>query len=446
MRIEKSLFYQRLLFIAFWIRGVWCFFSSDLVPLAMTLQTVVFLFFDAVLVALGIVMMSRKRDMLYAAAFVVLGYISTCFVNNLSLVFYLNGLRDFIPYLFIIPIIRYFFSNPERKERFVQDFDKQLFGFLVVQVPATIFQFCYYGAGDWVGGTLGFGYSGVLSTLIFAISFYLMKKRIDPDRYLSSLWENKVLILLLIPTQLNETKISFIFILMYFLLLMPMNRKLFMRMVIAIPVMCIMMYGLALAYVVSTGNNASDIFSLEFYYEMYLYDGSGDSEAYAQALMDEDSDIQEDVPRFSKLMLLDDVHHDHPGHGFWGFGVGHYKGGTVTEYSQFYKEYEWLLVGSVPYIFHLWIQLGFIGVVLMIVFFWNLFASPQKGLKRDYGLQFFFILTFIMIMVYNDSIRSAIMMLPITYIIMASWKERTGSEDDECDEEESEEVREMSVS
>ena len=429
MRIEKSLFYQRILFMAFWIRAVWGFFASDFFLVMKTVEPAVYLAFDAVIVALGLATMSRKRDIIYAVLFVAVTYMTTCVYNGLSLLFYLNGLRDFITYLFLIPIFNYFLSEQERRERFVADFDRQLFWFLVIQVPCVLFQFFMYGAGDMGGGPLGHWNSGVISTLIFAISFYLMKKRMDPERYVDSLWENKILILLLLPTQFNETKISFIYMVMYFMLLMPLNRKLFMRLVFAIPVLGLLFWVAAVGYVMSTGGQMGDTFSIDYYTESYLYDGSGASEAYAQWLIDEDSDEQEDVPRVTKLVLLGDVDKEHPGHLLTGFGVGQFKGGTMIDSTNFFKEYEWLLIGSIPYCFHVWIQAGLIGIILMLVYFFNLFSAPHKGMKRDYNTQFYFVALFTMLLLYNDSVRNVFMMIPITYIIMESWSEKT--EDDE---------------
>ena len=423
MQIEKSLFYQRVLFAAFWIRGMWSFFSDDVIPLMQSVQAVVFLLFDLVIMGLGIMLMTRKRDRIFALAFVVVTWLTSCIINGLTLAFYANGLREFIAYLFIIPIFNYFFSDPDRKARFVEAFDRQLFWFLLVQVPCVLFQFFLYRAGDMVGGSLGHWNSGVISTLIFAISFYLMKKRMDPNRYLASLWENKELILLLIPTQLNETKISFIYLVMYFLLLMPMNRTTFIRLLFAIPILGGLIWIAAVGYVVSTGGSMSDTFSVEYYAETYLYDQSGNSEAYAEALFDEGDDQGEDVPRFTKLMLLGDIDTENPGHRLTGFGVGHFKGGSVVDNSSFFKQYQWMMVGSIPYVFHVWIQLGVIGIVFMLLYFANLFNTHQPGQKRDYNIHFFFVLTFLMLLLYNDSFRQAIMCIPITYIIMLGWKD-----------------------
>lgn len=435
MRIEKGVFYQRLLFTAFWIRVLWSFLADEILPIMHALTPIVHLAFDALILCMGIAVMGRKRDRVYAVVFVAVSCYITVVVNKLTLAFYANGLRDFFSYLFVIPIVNYFLSNPARKKAFVEGFDRQLYLFLLVQVPCVLYQFFLYGAGDMVGGSLGHWNSGVLTTMIFSISFYLMRKRLDPERYFMSLWQNKILILLLIPTQLNETKISFFYLLMYFLLLMPMNRKSFLRALAMIPALLIVIWLMGLAYVVSTGGDPGDMFSIEYYAETYLYDETGASEAYAEALFESGDDQRQDVPRFSKFMLLSDIHDENPGHVLTGFGLGQFKGGTLVENAKFYLKYQWMLDGTVPYAFHVWIQMGAAGIALMIWFFVNLFSAKQPGQRRDYNTHFFFVLIFIILMVYNDSIRFAYMCLPLAYIIMASWHDQEPAEEEDDGEE-----------
>lgn len=428
---------MRVLLIAFWVRSTWSFFADDMIELMQVMQPAVSLLFDVVIICMGIMLMTRKIDRIFAVVFVAVAYVSSCTLNGLTVAFFINGLRDFISWLFVIPIINWFLSDPDRKEMFVPVFDKNLYVFLIVQVPCILFQFFLHGAGDAVGGSMGYGYSGVITTLIFAISFYLMSKRMNPERYLASLWENKILILLLIPTQLNETKISFIYIVLYFLLLLPINRKTFMRLFFAIPLIILLLYIMMLSYVVSTGGDPSQMFSLEYYAESYLYDEDEAIQTYAEELFDlgEDAGEKEDVPRFSKLLLLSDVAEENPGHAWSGFGLGHFKGGSVIEESDFFLRYRWLLFGTIPYLFHVWIQLGFSGILLMLLYFINLFSTHYRGQKCGYNMHIFMIIIFIMLLFYNDSIRLAVMCIPITYVILNSWRDVGENETDELGEE-----------
>ena len=438
---------MRVLLIAFWVRSTWSFFSDDMLEFMQVMEPVLFLFFDVVIIFMGIALMSRKIDRIFAVVFVVVAYVSSCTMNGLSVSFFINGLRDFISWLFVIPIINWFLSDPDRKKMFVPIFDRNLYIFLIVQVPCILFQFFMHGAGDAVGGSMGYGYSGVMTTLIFAISFYLMNKRMDPDRYLASLWENKILILLLIPTQLNETKISFVYIILYFLLLLPINRTTFIRLFFAIPVLIVLLYVMMVSYVASTGGDPSQMFSLDYYAEAYLYDEDESIQIYVESLFDkgEEEGEMEDIPRFSKLMLLSDLSEENPGHSMCGFGLGHFKGGSVMDESELVLRYRWLFFGTIPYLFHVWVQLGWIGIAMMLLYLVNLFCTHRRGQKCGYNMHIFMILVFLMLLVYNDSIRLAVMCIPITYMILNSWRDADEEESEEPEDDEQSAVERSDV-
>lgn len=434
MIIEKETFYRRALLTAFWIRGCWGFFASDFVPIMAQLESFVFLMCDAVIVALGVVLMRKKTDWLYAIAFLAITYVITCEYNHLSFKFYINGLRDFMPYMFVIPIFRYFLSDDKRRERFVAIMDKHLFVYLVVQAPCCVIQYIMNSYDpDLIGGSLGHWYSGVTTTIIFAISFYLIRKRIDTEHFWISLWQNKIYIILLLPTQLNETKVGFVLFFLYLLLLMPINRKMFVRMIAFIPIIVALMAGMYMAYALVNGLTLSEMFSDESALDMYMFDASGDSAALAEYISDNDMGEIEDVPRFAKLALLPEVNDTNPGHNITGFGIGHFKGGTVMDSSALAIEYDWLFFGSIPYFFHLYIQLGIIGVALMLLFLWNLFSAPKPRMKRDYNIHLYFLANFLIIQLYNDSIRTLLMMLVLSYIIMVSWSKKEDVKEPEDD-------------
>ena len=434
MIIEKETFYRRALLTAFWIRGCWGFFAWELVPFMLKLLPIVYLLFDVVMVTMGVMLMKRWRDRVFTFSFIVIAGIITCYYNKLSLFFYINGLRDFIGWLFMIPIFAYFIGDKERKERFMPVFDHHLFIFLIVQCPCMIFTFLVHGACDWGGGSLGNLNSGIISTLIFAISFYLLQKRIDPENFWRSIWDNKIYIILLFPTQLNETKVSFVYLAMYFFLLLPFNRKIFERLVMAVPIFLVGLFGAAWAYITSTGGSMGDVFSLEYYTEMYLYDPSMDSINYAEWLFDTDAGENDDVPRLSKFLLLSDINDENPGHLMTGFGVGQFKGGSFIDNSQFFKKYEWVLIGTIPYAYHVYIQLGVIGLLLMFWFFFNLLSAPGQGFKRNYNVHSYILLVYLLLLLYNESIRDSLQCLIFTYLALASW--RNQDESSEIDKEE----------
>lgn len=432
MRVERSELYKNILFTAFWVYALFGFISNELLPFMAGARTVFLLFYDATIVSLGLLTLKKKEDIFFILSFIVISFIFTCNLNGYSFLYYINGLRDFITFLFIIPIFRYFFSEEDRRNDFIKSFDKQLYMFLVIQVPCVVWQFIKYGANDHGGGSLGNWNSGVVSTLIYLISFYLIQKHFDKNNYIKSLWENKRYIILLFPTFLNETKVSFVFLIMYFFLLIPIDRKIFIRVLAAIPIFVGLVFAAITLYLSSTGNTG-DIFSLEYYMEGYLMDD--ESEDWALWLFENGEWSDDDVPRFTKILYLSEINEEYPGHVYTGFGVGLFKGGTIMDTSDFYIQNEWFLMGTVPYVIHILMQLGLVGLIWIIVFWVVKIGLPRKDTKRNLNLQLYIIFLVLIIFFYNDTFRNPFMSLILLYVLENSFESKGSGEPTEqiCD-------------
>ena len=161
----------------FW---VWCtfgFISEEIAPFLLNVESSLFFLFDIILMVLGLVALKDKKDKKFVFSFIIIGYLITCLYNVYYALYYINGLREFIYLLWLIPIFRYIYNSCWGEE-FVKKVDRTLFVFLIVQAVCITFQFLKYGANDHGGGSMGNGFSGIVSALIYLISFYLMKKRI----------------------------------------------------------------------------------------------------------------------------------------------------------------------------------------------------------------------------------------------------------------------------
>lgn len=425
--MKKSEFILRTLEVALWIRVTWGFVCQEMFTAFKPTLPFLYLAFDAVMIALGCWTLSDRRDKISGAVFLVVSAAITVLYNGCGVFFYLNGLRDFIGYVVVLPIIRYYMADDELRPVFVERMDRFLYLYLVLQVPCVLIQFFVHGAGDHVGGSLGDYTSGITSTLTYLISFYLLRKRLDRNNVFASLWEHKQFILLLFPTFLNETKVSFVYLAIYLLLLIPLDRKIFIRLTLAVPLMAALFYGSAVTYLVTTGNKAGDIFSLEYYTESYLATSDADAtQRYAQWLIENGGDAytnNEDVPRFTKFLFLFNLQEDEPGHTLTGWGVGHFKGGTIVANSDFYSDNEWLFLGTLPYLFFMLVQLGWTGVVMMVAYFaLMIFSKPRAGLRRDYNLQLYLLALLLLTMLYQDFLRNVLMCLVLFYIAMCSWQ------------------------
>ena len=376
MKFEVRFILQRLFFIGFWL-ATCTGFVSDLIwghntvsPLTTFSQLVV----DVIMLFLAICTVRKTVDIVFIGSLLVIAAVSGFIVNNDTIVVWLNGLRYFFPVMFLPPILRYFWATEYRHDLFVKSLDKQLYIFLWLQVPTVLFQFFMYGAGDYVGGTMGGWFSGILSFSIYYVSFYLLNKRIDRNNILRSLYQNWTLIFLLFPTFLNETKISFALIIVYFILLLPIDRKYIIRMTFLAPVVIILV-AVGSYFYSSTVNESQGKLRMDAeFFEEYL---DADVETIEKAAEYAEKNYEEsfDIPRIAKLAIMPMVFSAHPGHDLMGFGLSLYKHGKIVDAADFYNEYDWLMKGTSPQIMSTVLQLGIAGSIWYIAFFISLLAA-----------------------------------------------------------------------
>ena len=239
--VPKYKIVTKTLLVVFWIAACYAFPLQETIPaLYEKICSYVGLLSDAVLIALGLWTIRKRVDIIVLVSLIVIATVASK-INGLSTGTLINGLRINVPMVMLMVIIRYLLSTRERIQYFLPRMDRALYLFLLLQIPAMFIQFLRYGAYDQVGGTLGWMMSGIVSTLIFIISFYLMMRRWNPSLgYLENLRKNWILPTLLLLTMLNETKISFIYFVLYFFFLIPMDRKFMKRMVLIIPIFAIL--------------------------------------------------------------------------------------------------------------------------------------------------------------------------------------------------------------
>lgn len=425
MKFEVRFILQRLFFIGFWLATCTGFVSDLFFGPEMSgspLRTMSLIIVDLILIFLAACTIRKKTDVFLIISLVVIAAISGFIVNGDSLVVWLNGMRYFFPVLFMPPILRYFWSTEYRHDLFVKSLDKQLYIFLWLQVPAVLYQFFKYGAGDYVGGTMGGWFSGILSFSIYYASFYLLNKRIDRNNIMRSLYKNWTLIFLLFPTFLNETKISFALIIAYFILLLPIDRKYIIRITFLSPLIIILV-GVGSFFYSSTVDESQGKLKLDpEFFEEYLYADLDNIEAAAD-YADKNYSEQFDMPRVAKLAILPMIFDAHPGHDLFGFGLSLYKHGSVIEASDFYNEYDWVMKGTSPQIMSSVLQLGIVGTIWYIVYFLCLFFIKIPLYRvRNYNMQSFFILAFLILLLYADFWSYANFCFIMLTFYFLSWK------------------------
>lgn len=427
MRVTKSILIERALIGVFWVLGTMGFICDELIPGLDSLRSYILLACDGILVLLGLMCLKHKADIIFIAVLLLLSLTSSIVLNRLPIFFSANGMRVFIGAMFCYPIFRYFMDESYRYDHFVKTLDKHLKVFLWLQVFCIGYQFVIYGADDHGGGSLGNWNSGTISMMIYLISFYLMKKRINPKHFMASIINNYKYVLLLTPTFFNETKISFVLLVLYFILLVPIDKRLFMRSIIVMPIMSLLFllgyttYQLTYKGEVSNTVENVDIFSEEYLME-YIFRDLEDAEEGALWSMDNDETGLTDVPRLTKFLLLPMFEEDNPGHVMFGFGVGHFKGGTKMDHSEFYDQYEWYLMGTIPYFIHIYLQLGVVGLLVFIVFLISLFMRhPERCPRRDLNMQLFLAILIGINFFYIETMRDPIFCIVLYGMIAMSW-------------------------
>ena len=398
MRIEKSLLIQRLLLVWFWVLTCTGFINDEFLGSNPTLKSASLLLTDVTILLLALWTIREKWDIALIISYFIISYWSTCIVNGLSWLIWLNGSRVFFGILFVIPVLRYFWRNEYRYARFVGEVDKTLLIYLCVQAVCIVWQFVRYGAGDRVGGSLGFNYSALTSFSIYIVSYYLLHKRIDNNHFIYSLKENWYLIALLFPTFLNETKISFILIVLYFFFLIKIDSKWLGRMAFIVPVAAVIT-GIGLKIYIDTVKNPfGETDMME-----YIAGQDLEYEANAAEYSIMHNTYQYDIPRIAKLGLLYEEYQENPQRLYSGYGVGFYKGSTNVMGNPFAETFDWLIHGTNPYLFHVVIQLGIAGLLWAIVVFVSLFLRPNGIATHRYvNMQLFFLSYVLLMMVYAD--------------------------------------------
>lgn len=447
--------YRPLLFywaftIALWVRMSVGFVTEEILPPLEAVRPLLELLTDGIFAVLGIATLRNKRDIIFFISFILLAFFSTIVVNRLSFPIFLNGFREFVGLTLAFPALRYLIARSP-VDGFVDRFDRQLYLFLWVQAFCVTIQFLKYGATDAVGGSFGYGGSGTVSILIYVVSFYLLMRRRVPDSLYLTIWRNKWLIILLYPSFLNETKISLILLALYAVLIFPFSARHFLRLLIFSPVIAAGLWGIFNVYARVTNQTMDRLLSLDFYNAYIMGEDVDRLVDFALGLQDGEFDDAailwtEDLPRIAKIGLAFSALNTTRG-GLWlGAGVGHFKGGTSMGLSQFAKLYNWLLLGTRPMLFFMFIQLGFLGVIWLIGNLLTSLMLRRNSDERSLNIKLYLAALFAVLMFYNDSFRFTFFCVLVFYpiLIYSTPSELLVETDDEnvaCEDEDADSHR-----
>lgn len=425
--VPKYKLVARILIVVFWFTATYAFPLQEIIPSVYEkVLPFVLLASDGILLLLGLWTLRSRCDILLLVSLVIISYTSSR-LNGIGLMTYLNGMRPYLPLVMLLPILRYMLSTRERADYFIALFDRSLYYFLLLQLPVMVIQCIRWGAYDNVGGTLGWMFSGVISTLIYVISFYLMVRRWDYGlSYLGNLRRSWMLLVLLLPSMLNETKISFVYMVFYFLFLVPMDRRFLKRLLLISPLIVIFIAGAGYIYVslLSDDNEATaqtDIMSVQYIADYMMGDDDIQTLVLDGYLNDVMPEVNEsDFARGLKFMGVSIILSGTPHAWTIGFGPGQFKGGTIMEETELVKSYGWLIKGTEITMIILVVEMGLLGVAWYLIFFGVLFKWFCKVRGREKRLAWFMGIITLITSFYMKSNMLLVFMVPSMYIIMMS--------------------------
>lgn len=417
--IDKYKLISRLIFGFLWLTMCWAGVTEHVMPgLSATGTTVLNFLADALLLVLGIMLMRSWRDMAVMGFFVIV-LVGSKLLNGQDMVTMLNGAREYIPLITCGPIIRWLMNNRHARE-FTESLDRQLYWLLWLQAAFITMQYVVFGGWDLAGGTLGNGFSGAASTYIYVVSFYLTMKRWDfSQSWSKNIYNCRVYIFLLYPSFLNETKVSLIYILLFFVLLYPINKIYVLRLVKLAPAILVLGVGAIYAYGQLNSDSEYNVLDADFMNEYLFGDDRDQLVELALAIQEEDFVTDElwamDLPRFAKISLAPEALETTKGGLWWGAGAGQFRAAT---HSKFNQAYAWLLQGTVLMLFEVLIDLGVMGCIWLIFTLTVILATPNKE-PWGKNVRIFMTAIFFLSMLYDYELSIQPLVFIYFYIAMA---------------------------
>ncbi len=376
---------------------------------------------DAIMLAMVLVSLMRNKSFYGTKLMMVFMLTSSItFILNyyrIGPATHLNGIREPL-YFFSSLVVMHDIFQSRYRDYFVHIFTAYLMVFAIAQLPSSVLQYVREGAGDAVGGTLGWGGSGIITQTLFLITFYMIV-------YYGSLEGGAtfavrkifVFLPLLIPCALNETKISFLFLPVMFILLMLSRSKIYKT----IPIFVL---GLVLLYLLNyyygqTVQDTSNIFD-ERFIEKYLVYNPSDT----------------DIPRFQKLIIMFNIMGGNVAELLTGLGYGLFGGGNILGASVAGRSLAYFS-GTRMLLFTFWIQGGLVAVGLIGAGMFSFVRSPAINYHTIRRFKWFLVFVLFLSWFYNEAMIDRMFAGIVSYLIV--WTEEGGlwGEQEELDLEES---------
>lgn len=424
VKIEKTYDYRGLPVNIFFICIIFHVYSGFIADTMFDKSTLINIFraiADILIIYISVFSFRQKSNRiigLFIGVYFVLSFM-TYVVNYeyYDIMTHFNGLRDPLLFLCSLSLFNYIL-NSNQKAKFIKTFNKFLIFFAISQIPISFIQYFEFGAGDSVGGSFGGGGSGMLTIIVFVITFYLIIVYASDEHYNSiNLRRTLPFILLLVPVFINETKIS-AFILVFFFILLTLNKNKPMVSLYLIFISALFSFLFTYIYdnltqgaVISVGS-FKEFFDFDFLFA-YIY--GGDSFLY----------LNTDLPRFYKIALLWDALGSDINLLLFGKGYGIFKGQNVLGVTDVQTNYMHMYRGSKTLITTAVLQGGiFLLFTLLISMYYFLIKGYKKAINYNVKRYILFLIFILTLMIpYNDGIFVNYFSVLFAYFIMFAYNE-----------------------
>lgn len=339
-------------------------------------------FYDGIIIFLALLNISATpKGFGIILVLMITGIIFNFSYSPVSLYISINGIREILMVI-CLPVFYYgVFSrgNEDEQLRYIHLFQKFAWFFLIINVSASFSQYVHYGPSDFVGGTYGNFNGGLLTFIIVCLIFFLFQFKLQ-------LWHKMVLVFMLIPLLLNETKVSFILIpmLVMFIFFEPKLKNMLLGAFAGF--LFLMLFNQFYSNNAEWGMSSNaDIFSADFLQDYLL----------------SDFEDHQDVPRFTKIILGYNIISQETNTLLFGMEYGMFRGTSTGDLSTFSQNWQWLLQGTRPYLFFLLLQ----GGLTLAVGFFVMILKINNFFKRTTKHAIFYFIVFIITLVYQDMFR-----------------------------------------
>jgi hypothetical protein len=361
----------------------------------------------------------KKRSMKYLYMFFAVAFIGVIsYFHNygISLTQFINGMRSIIPLFFSLIFITNILYG-KKNVQFYQAMNSYIIAYLVLNIPVSLWQAAAFGIGsDYIGGIAGTWHSGNMSILIYLCTFYVLMQNFDSDKIAKSLLANKWIFLCWIPSFINETKISFILILVFFILCLNISLAKIHKNIIAILLSAAILLVFSYAYQKTNagGKNLSEILTSGYYAVEFMgTDALEKTDVY---------DLQYDLQRSIRMIIMLDLLTKDYSTFFFGKSFGHFNISSA-EYTQFAKEYSYLVEGSNPFIVVMLLQVGVVGFLIVCLAMF-IGISDRKNILPSFDgnhnkMRSFLIAVLIMVSYYSTAFRN--FYFPAIFFYFGIW-------------------------